>query len=301
MKKLYPLFLVLLLALAGCGGNSSNSSSDSSNAASADAALANITASEVPLYKSFYATTLAATYGFPIIPVPPPAPLATGAAPLAVYSWNCTDVQPSGDLSDPDDDGIPADGHYQGECTVTETTTGTYSWQLDFSMKDADNADPKAGFSSDGSITWAFKSVDGSESWQVTWTATEHSAKLNSSGSYDLVYKGSWQYTDNADPSNNTQIEYDFSGTWTPDNPNADFADIWESGSFDVSGSVTITGSSCTAEVDTASFDIHFDSNGCADRATIHYTGSDCDGETCDATASWSSCNGTVTVTGGCQ
>ena len=295
--------LLTLVLLAGCGGSGANGSGGNgsgggSSQASAEAALNNVVVSETPLYNAFVSTAYASigTGGvFPALPVVLPSPLNKDAAPLAVYAWDCSGVQASGDLSDPDDDGIPANGRYQGSCTVTETGTGTFSWHLDLSIQDVDNTDPKAGFTSSGNVSWELQGK-----WKIEWSASEHSVRRNQSGGYDLTYEGGWAYTDYSDSSNDGSINYNLDGTWTPDDPNASFEDVWTGpGTLAMNGKVSAS-NDCAVDAN-FSFNLHFNGDGCADRGQISYSGNDCQAHSCNVTASWSSCNGPYQASGGCQ
>jgi len=292
----------MVLLLAAC--NQQNSTSSGAGSVDIENAYAVINASQAPLYRAFVAESQAsiATGGqFPAPPIFLPAlvPLGGGAStPVAQgFSWTCTGVQSSGDLSDPDHDGIPTNAHYTGHCTVNDPQAGTFSWSLDFYIADAANSDPRAGFRSHGSVVW-----EAAGEGKMTWTITHHDVvKQANSAAYDLTYEGKWQYQDYQDSSNDGSISYDLSGTWTPDNPSASsFIDLWNSGTLDVSGSVTFSGGGCTTTTN-LSFNLHYDDSGCADRGSVSYSGQDCDGHACNVAASWQSCNGPYSVSGSCQ
>ena len=312
LKKLLAISFLLALALVACnqqspgsnGGGGGNGGGSGSSNVGIEEAYAAINASQAPLYRAFVATgkaSLASNGYFPVPPVilPAPVPLGNGAgAPVAQgFNWTCTGVQSSGNLSDPDRDGIPTNAHYTGHCTVSDPQSGTVNWTLDFYIADAANNDPRAGFRSHGSIVWEVAGQG-----KLTWTITHHDVvKRTNSTVYDLTYEGSWRYEDYQDGSNDGSISYDLSGTWTPDDPNAaNFIDLWGSGTLALDGSVTFKDSSCTATVD-LSFNLHFDANGCADHGSVSYNGQDCDGHACNVSASWQSCNGPYTLSGGCR
>lgn len=307
LRKFLVTTLLLATVLAACNGQTPNNGGNGgggSNNVDIEEAYAAINASQAPLYRAFVAAGQAsiATNGqFPAPPIILPAlvPLGSGAnAPAAQgFDWSCSGVQSSGDLSDPDHDGIPADAHYTGHCTVSDPQSGTINWTLDFYIADAANDDPLAGFRSHGSVVW-----EAVGQGKLTWTITHHDVvKQANSAAYDLTYEGGWRYEDYQDGSNDGSISYDLGGTWTPADPNAaNFIDLWGSGTLALDGNVTFKDSSCTATAD-LSFNLHFDASGCADHGSVSYNGQDCDGHACNVSASWQSCNEVPTISGSCN
>jgi len=296
IRKVVLILIVAVSLLTGCGRTNTDHGTSTSQV-TAEGTLANVAATETPLYGAFEAgwqASLGSGGSFPPPPLILPTPLGKGAAALSTPNWNCANVTASGDLSDPDDDGIPANGRFAGTCTITKTGLGTLSWNLNFTVQDTNNNDPLSGLKTNGSISWELK-----DKWEVKWTASEHSVQ-RSSLSYKLVYKGGWEYTDYIDPNQSGAMSYDLSGNWTPDNQNINFAHVWsDGGTIQMHGKVSSSGD-CTANADFG-FEVHFNKNGCADRGQMQYSGNDCSGRVCDASVSWSSCNGPYSSSGGCR
>ncbi|WP_293180205.1 hypothetical protein [Oceanithermus sp.] len=295
-KKPWLVLFLLVLVLGACsqptaGGDGGD---DGSTNVGIEEAYAPIDATESLLYQSF-----AAVGQLGVVSVPP---AFFSTSPLAVngaqgFGWTCTGVASSGDLTDPDHDGIPTNAHYTGQCTVSDPQSGTLNWTLDFYIADAGNGDPLAGFRSHGSVVWEVVGQG-----KLTWTITRHDVvRQAGGGAYDLAYEGEWQFVDYQDSSNDGSIAYDLSGTWTPDDPNASsFLDLWTAGTLDLGGSMTFSGGGCTTSA-SLQFNLHYDASGCADRGSVSYNGQDCSGSSCSFTASWSSCGGVPTISGGCS
>ncbi|WP_457636860.1 hypothetical protein [Oceanithermus sp.] len=286
MKRgFWILLLTGLLSLVACN---QQTGSNTSNTASSEEALSSVITSEAPVNAAFVATATASAQRGAILPLPPfllAGPFYTASLTLTTYTWNCQGVTASGDLSDPDADGIPASAHYSGSCSVSADGT-TYTWTLNYDLQDTNNADPLSGFSASGELTW-----EASGQAKLVWTIDKHEVTKAGSG-YDLTYQGSWEYTDYTDSSNNTNASYNFSGTWTPDDPNGDcLADVFDrAGTINLSGSIDVSGS-CTANVTFNPINVHLNDDYCADSGNISVSGTDCNGNTC-ATVSWSSCAG---------
>ncbi len=286
MKRMpWVLLLLALLSLAACNQQTSN---NTTNTASSEEAISNVTASELPVNHALYAGAIAAARQNVTLPIPPFLIGSPFGAPLTLdtFAWDCRDVTATGNLSDPDDDGIPADAHYSGYCSVTGNGT-TFKWTLNYDLKDANSADPLSGFSASGQITW-----EAVGQAKLVWTINKHEV-AKSGGGYNLIYQGNWEYTDYTDPNNNATVNYDFSGTWTPDDPNgSSLQDIFNrAGTFDMSGSLDVNGS-CTAHASFNTFNIHFNDDYCADSGNINVSGTDCDGNSYTVSVSWSSCDG---------
>ena len=91
------------------------------------------------------------------LPTPPiPSPLgALGPTPQTLrpqdtVTWNCTGVNVSGDASDPDSDGVPANATYNARCTYAYTGGGgsaSWTWEMrNLNVQDPNNSDPYAGY-----------------------------------------------------------------------------------------------------------------------------------------------------------
>ena len=291
MRKVWHALIAgLVLVLAACGSTSGNNGGN--NTVGSESALDNVVASEAPVNKALLAMGQAAlAQGMPI-PVPVFLSLSPLSEPLTLdtHSWNCSGVVATGDLSDHDNDGIPANAKYSGNCSVTDNGQ-TATWKLNFNLKDNNDSDPFSGYVANGTITWE---VVGQA--KLVWAIDNHSVIRNSSGDYNLTYKGSWAYTDYTNATNDETVNYDFSGNWTPDpgnNPET-WADVMSGpGTLNISGNFN---GSCsdggTFTVTLNSLNVHINASGCANNGNVNVNSTSCEGSHYSGSVSWSSCAG---------
>jgi len=248
-----------------------------------------LTAANEQLYRVESPLLLA---GVPV-PVLGIAPFSAGLAPQDVASWNCTGVTVTGDASDPDGDGIPANATYNGKCTWSYSGGGgsvSGYWEYrNVNVQDPNNADPKAGVKVQGTIEWGVSSSSGS--FTSTWTITQHDLVRNGNV-YDFTYKGNWTLTVNN--SGAYTFDYQLSGTWTPVNANQP----WTAGTMDATGSFSGSGPGCNGwSLNVTLSGVH-DNGTKIDGGTATFSGTDCDGNSASVTVEWSSSQVCVTAGG---
>ena len=284
MRKLWLWLVVLVFALAACsqqtGGNQNANTADPGKVAEALRAT----------YDRVF-TKLAAQIPLPGIVNLAPLSTSNGIAPLDTLTWNCTGVSATGNLTDTDNDGIPANATFNGSCSWSYTGSGgaaTLEWEFrDVNIEDADDTDPIAGFRAKGEVAWEW-TVNG-ESGIITWNFTRHDwVRVLNSNQWDLDYEGNITCESGGESGT---LDYDLSGTWTAD----DINDPWGSGNLDLSGGFTWTKGTCTSTL-TITADVHYNDDGAIDSGQLDFTGTDCDGDSVSCRVTWSGPNVPPTV-----
>ncbi|WP_457630384.1 hypothetical protein [Oceanithermus sp.] len=285
MKKAWvglASFITLLVLLAACGGQNAASSVDPKVTAST------LNTVSEQLQKIQQPLALA---GFPVEPVG--APLSGGVAPLDTASWNCDEVQVTGNLTDVDRDNIPVDATYNGKCTWSYTSAGgsvNGSWEFkNMEVKDPNDSDPDAGISVTGSIVYTISASDsGTITW--TWNFDKHSFVKNGA-TYNFDYEGSWEVSSDG---GTFSFNYTLIGTWAPD----DASDPWGDGVLNV------TSGSFSGSCDSGSWNVSFTitnahySGGRIISGSASFTGTDCDGNSASISVTWSADQ--VCINGNC-
>ena len=285
MKRSWKVaFLAALFALVSCGGQppGGNGGGGSGNAAEPQEVAGVLGAANEQLLKIEEPLMYA---GVPV-PMLPFMPFSVGIAPLDTATWDCSGVSVSGNTTDADDDGVPVDATYNGRCTWSYSgSEGSASgyWEYDdVRVQDPNDHDPDAGVKVSGTIEWGIQTTDGSV--EVTWRIVKHEL-IKTGNDRNFNYEGSW--TIQVDGESYT-VNYDMSGTWSPDDPD----DPWGNGTMTASGSFSGTGPDCAGgwSVTFSLNALHFADCG-IDGGSASYTVTDCEGHTCTLTVNWAGCN----------
>ena len=181
------------------------------------------------------------------LPTPPiPSPLgALGPTPQTLrpqdtVTWNCTGVNVSGDASDPDSDGVPANATYNARCTYAYTGGGgsaSWTWEMrNLNVQDPNNSDPYAGWRIRGQILWTVSA--GGETGNLTWTINAADVVKTARGSYNLTHRSSLDVSAGGESG---QLQYDFTGTWTADPGQPEGLPFAVNGTLTEEGSITLT------------------------------------------------------------
>ncbi len=289
MKRVWKTaFLAALFALVSCGGQPSGNGSG--NVAEPQEVAGVLGVANQQLMKTEEPLMRA---GIPV-PMLPIKPFSAGPAPLDTASWDCSGVTVSGDTTDADDDGVPVDATYDGRCTWSYGGDGgsvSGYWEYDHvRVQDPNDHDADAGVKVSGTIRWGIHTMDGSI--EATWRIVKHDL-IKSGNARNFDYKGAWTFVVGGETYT---VNYDLSGTWTPDDP----SDPWGNGAVSASGSFSGAGPDCAGGwgVTFSLNALHFADCG-IDGGSASYTVKDCDGNTCTLNVSWTGCNG-ATDAGSC-
>ncbi len=232
------------------------------------------------------------------VPVPLiPFPFSSqGLGPLDTWSWNCTGLQPTGDLRDGDRDGVPVDARYNGRCTYT-SGSGEATWEYqDLRVQDPNDSDPLAGFRVGGRIvfSWQFTANNRIHTGSLSWDITELS-HIRQGSTWNLTYRFTWTLSLEGQPA--YVVAYDSTGTWTPDNPGDG---PWgRTGQLTLQGSLTVRESNNPLVGINWNVNVHIASCG-VDSGTISVTYTDPNGRTCSFTITVNGC-GNFSAQGGCS
>ncbi len=293
MKRSWKIaFLAALFALVSCGGQppGGNGGGGSGNVAKPNDVADVLAAANGQLFKI---EGLLEEVGIPV-PMLPFAPFSGGVAAMDTASWNCSDVRVTGNATDADRDGIPVNATYDGRCTWSVSGSGGSAsgyWEYqNVNVQDPDDHDPDAGVRVKGTVVWGIETADSSVDF--TWNIVTHEL-VKSGGSHNFNYEGSW--TISVDSETYT-VNYDMSGTWSPDDPD----DPWGNGTMTAEGSFSGTGPDCAGGW-SVTFNLnalHFADCG-IDGGSASYTVTDCGGDTCTLTVNWAGCDN-VSYGGSC-
>jgi len=279
MRKLWFLLVVLVFALAACGQQTGGN--ENANTADPGEVVEALRATYDQMFSELAAD-------IPHLGIVNPTLLSTsnGVAPLDTLTWDCTGVSATGNLTDADNDGIPANATYNGSCSWSYTSpevTASFEWKLrDVNIEDADETDPIAGFRAKGEVVWEW--TINSESGSITWNFDPHDW-VRDGDHWNLDYEGeiTWQ-----SGGESGTLDYDLSGTWTPDDSN----DPWGSGNLELSGDFTWTEGTCTSTLEITYAEVHYNDDGAIDSGRLDFTVTEvCDdgsGDSVSCTLTWS-------------
>lgn len=292
MKKCWMILGATLAALlVACGGQAPGGNGSGSGNVAAPNDVADVLAAansqliniEGPLTEA----------GIPV-PTLPYVPFSGDVAAADTASWNCTNVIVTGNATDADRDSVPVNATYNGRCTWSYSVSGggvSGYWEYqNVNIQDPNDRDPSAGVRVKGTVVWGFETADGSVGF--TWKIVSHELVKSASG-HNFNYEGSWTI---AVDSATYTVNYNMSGTWSPDDPD----DPWGNGTMTAEGNFSGSGPDCANEwkVDFSLNVLHFADCG-IDSGQASYTVTDCDGASCTFNARWAGC-GNVSYDGSC-